>query len=171
MPNRSMARGARQAPVCTRVIISASAVAYVCHPCGKSFPRPSKLRRHLLSIRHQVFASRFEATCTSEDCNVAQVQRAELSAESSAINSLNYLPEREILVSVTKYYIRKIDWHAVHVVCQFQAAIHYTSRLTIMRQELDVGTTTIHTDCNVVQMQRAEMSAEISTPCLNSKSW
>ncbi len=57
-------------------------------------------------------------TTIHTDCNVVQVQRAEMSAESSAINSL---PEQQVLVSVTKYYIRKIDWHAVHVVCQFQA--------------------------------------------------
>ncbi len=39
-------------------------------------------------------------TTIHTDCNVVQVQRAEMSAESSAINSL---PEQQILVSVTKY--------------------------------------------------------------------
>ncbi len=35
-------------------------VAFVCQPCGKAFPRPSKFERHLGTKRHQRFAQRLQ---------------------------------------------------------------------------------------------------------------
>ena len=33
---------------------------YCCHACGKYFPLPSKLKRHMQSERHKMFAGRLE---------------------------------------------------------------------------------------------------------------